>query len=291
MTSCLDGDDMNTPPGASKPFLEMTNNPSGGGNVNSGLFYFTGQTLTYPGTDSVGISTFAVALQGVVSYSKDINVTLTTPEAALDDYYSSDSLVYPMMPDSLFDFVNTTGVIKAGTTYAEFKVKFYPSKFDPIQNYMLPISATNDADLVMSSNFGLVYYHAIGNPIAGAYKWNYSRWNTGSNAGAPTTTATGSWNFLPDNATTIEVQSGYGNQNGFNVRYQLSFENNGGTLSNFKVKINPDDVKNNLTPAGIVLTQDATIIMADPVTGHYKFTYKVTNSAGGVRTLEDEYYK
>jgi hypothetical protein len=154
LTSCLEGDDMNTPPGAGFPILQMTNNPDGGNVVNSGIRYFGVQALLLNPTDDNDTVTFAVALAGVGSLDKDINVTLVTPEEALDDYYYADSIEYEMLPATGFTLLSTTGVIPKGKSYAEFKVVFHPTSIDLTQNYMLPITATNDAGLATSSNYG-----------------------------------------------------------------------------------------------------------------------------------------
>src|SRR4051812_26925863 len=118
-TSCLEGDLMNTPPGASPPIIEMTNNSNGGTLVNSGLRYFGNATLLLSPTDEVDTITFALTIQGISN--KDVTVTLETPADAADDNYSNDSLVYKFMADNQYDFINTTAVIPAGKTYAEFK--------------------------------------------------------------------------------------------------------------------------------------------------------------------------
>ena len=41
-----------------------------------------------------------------------------------------------------------------------------------MKNYMLPISITTaPAGSTISTNFKTIYYHLIGNPIAGLYNW------------------------------------------------------------------------------------------------------------------------
>ena len=294
LTSCLKGDDMNTPPGGAggamiaMSYVDLANT---GTNLNSGLRYFGKAALTYPSTDVADTATFWVTLQGA-SLGKDLNVTLKVDASAKSDYYSSDSIVYLDMPDSLYSFLGPTStVINAGKTYAEFKVIFYPSKIDASQNYILPLTATNDSNVPTSSNYAHIYFHAIGNPLAGAYNWIYHRYNAGDTTGSITTTINGSQTFVPDNPTTVEVQSGYGKQNAFNARYLLTFNSKGGVLTNFKVKINPDDVTNSLTFNSITLTQDAIIIAADPVKKHFRFTFKVKNSAGSPRSFTDDYVK
>ena len=289
LVSCLEGDDMNTPPGGEGAFIMMTNNPAGGTLVNSGLRYFGNQALTYPPTNEADTAIFAVTLQGAASMKEDITVTLATPSDALDDYYYGDSLVYEMMPDDLFDILNSSAVIKAGSSHAEFKVKFYPSRFDPTKNYMLPITATNDAGLPISSNYGFVYYHVIGNPIAGAYDWYYRRYNNADTVGATAGTVTNTALFGPKNGTTIEVLGGYASTVGLNAPYVVTFKNTAGVITDLKVTINPD-LAGGLTENGITITKAPIFVKSTitPTKRYFKIMYQVHNGAA-FRTLLDEY--
>ena len=93
---------------------------------------------------------------------------------------------------------------------------------------MLPISASNDADLQTSSNYGVNYYHVIGNPIAGAYNWDFIRINNQAGTGAP---AGGSFTdetiaFAPESPTAINVPTGYYVQ----PNYLITFKNTGGVF-------------------------------------------------------------
>lgn len=289
LSSCLDGDPMNTPPGGSSPFIMMTNNPSGGNTVNSGLRYFGSQALTYPADHLRDTAKFAVSIQGLIN--RDVNVTLTTPADALDDYYYKDSITYEMMPDALWDFLGpTSAVIPAGKQFAEFQVIFYPSLFDPTKNYMLPISATNDADLQTSSNYGVNYYHVIGNPIAGSYNWDFIRINNQAGTGAP---AGGSFTdetiaFAPESPTAINVPTGYFVQ----PNYLITFKNTGGVLSNFKAVIDPDEIDAAFTLNGISMVSGPTISVntTDPAHPIYTVNYVVFNGAA-FRNCTDIYTK
>lgn len=280
---------MNTPPGGEGAFLMMTNNPSGGTLVNSGLRYFGNQALTYPPTDLADTATFAVSLQGAASLNKDINITLATPSDALDDYYFIDSLVYEMMPSDLYEILTPTGTIEAGTSAAEFQVRFFPNKFDPTKNYMLPITATNDAGLPISSNYGFVYYHVIGNPIAGVYAWNYRRYNNADTVGATSGTATGTQLFGPKNGTTIEVNGGYAQTVGLVAPYNITFKNSNGVISDLKVTINPD-LAGGLSANGITITKAPIFVKSTitPTKRYFKIMYQVHNGTA-FRTLIDEY--
>jgi hypothetical protein len=258
-------------------------------NVNSGLYYFSNAALTFS-SEEPDTTAFDVALLGGPLTGADVPVTLMVDENALDDYYQWDSINYEMMPDSLYDFVTTSGTIEAGQRSAQFQVVFYPAKIDPTKNYMLPVTA-DAGGAPVSDNYGRIYFHLIGNPLAGSYDWHYDRYNNATST--PPTSI--SWDdvatFLPDNPTTVQVQSGYGLQNGFNVRYKITFDQdpNTGELENVVVVINPDDVKNSLTPSSITLAQNAQVLIMDLPNKHFKFSFQVINSAGGYRTLYDEF--
>jgi hypothetical protein len=293
LTSCLNGDEMNTPPGANSPFLLMTyvDLAHTGTTINSGLRYFGNAALTYPATHVADTATFAVSLQGVASLSKDVNVALKVDTDALSDYYSTDSLVYLAMPDSLYKFISAAGVIEAGKSYAEFKVIFYPSRIDPTKNFMLPVTATNDADIPSSSNYSHVYFHVIGNPIAGAYSWDFYRYNceTGAAGCAINTTFTGKGTvFAPVSPTSIKVPTGYYVQ----PNYLISFKNTGGVLSNFKAVIAPDEMDAAFTANGISVVSGPTIQVdtSDPAHPKYTIKYIVFNGTA-FRNLTDVFTK
>ena len=283
LSSCLDGDQMNTPPGASKPFVEMTFNPSGGGTVNSGLQYFSGGAILYPLDHEADTAIIAATIQGATRYGKDVKFTLGVAEAAVLDYYSSDSIDYVLMPDDLYDFIDESGTIAKGGTYVEFRVKFYPNKFDPLVNYMLPVTSTNDANIPIASNFSKIYLHAIGNPIAGGYTREWIRYNTATQTGSPAFDKFADAIFAPVNTTTVNFDSGTG------VKYIVSFTNKDklGVLTDFKVSFDAKSV----TDAGITISGGPTIIKADYVNGSYEFNFGYINSAGSPRNITDKFEK
>ena len=294
LSSCLlQGDSQNTPPGAVSPFLIMTNNPNGSGIVNSGLQYFGNQALLYSPADAVDTATFAVALEGTTSYNTDINVTLTVKQDALTDNLANDGINYAIMPSTYYEFISTTGVIKAGERYAEFQVKFFPNMMDWKANTMLPITATNDVNLPIASNFGVVYYHVVGTPIAGVYNWDFTRYNVSSLPPGPTATpCCGSFTgettiFAPVNATTVTTPTGYYTQ----PNYIITFSDDGmGNLSNFKAIIDPKVVNGDWASVGITIVSGPTIQVA---TDYSKFTLHWQGNTGGsnYRDLTDVYYK
>lgn len=264
----------------------------------SGLENFGASSLK-PTADTVTYS-FVVNIASTYPLTSDLDVTVGVDENKLKEYNGAGGVQFELLSKTAYDFPVTKATIKAGSRQATFTISFYTKKIDPSINLMLPISILDAGGKTVSGNFGTIYYHSTANPLTidPAYTWHFRRWNAATPGGsvdtsnAPTYDYPGlSANFSPDDGNTIEVQSGYGAQNGFNVRYVMTFDNNGGVLSNFAVRINPNDVAGNLTPAGITLDQDAEIIVADPAKSYFSFIYKVTNSLGYQRVLVDEYYK
>jgi hypothetical protein len=283
VTSCLDGDEMNTPPNA-KPFVMITNNAEGGPTVNSGIRYFPAQALLLNPTVDNDTMTFAVTLQGVAKYSKDINVTLSTPAEALDDYKETDGINYEMMPANAYNLLSTAGTIPAGKSYTEFQVVFHPSVINLKKNYMLPIAvASNDANLPISSNYGNIYYHSIGNPIAGLYKWEFIRYATPAGTGSPDIHTFGDATFAPANGTTVTgFHTGYYTT----PNYILTFDDDGnGNLSNFKAILDPAALAADWDPNGIQVATGPTITVEANYT---KFTIKYTTLT---RNVTDIYTK
>ncbi|HEY1214233.1 MAG TPA: DUF1735 domain-containing protein [Bryobacteraceae bacterium] len=256
-----------------------------------GMANFGAAALTFPGTDAADTAWFRIDFAATNVASRDVVVTVGYDANALAVANSGldPTSQYAKFPDSTFSFTTTKVTVKAGGNYSD-KVPFivFPSKIDPTKSYMFPISITDGAGNTISGNFGTIYYHVIGNPIAGAYNWDWTRWNNYDGSGTPSGSSFtgGSAVFSPDNPTQVEVPSGYY----LNARYVITFTNNAGTLSDFQVSLNPDDVKSQLTANGITVTEGPTILTADPVNGVYKFHYSVFNGSA-YRYLIDKYYK
>ncbi len=170
LTSCLDGNQLNMPPGGGGGSFIVMSYETGPNtaNINSGLSptYFSNSALTFPLVDSADVAHFAVTIQGP-TLNKDVNVTLAIDNSKLQDNYATDSLTYVAMPDSTFQFSSDHGVIPAGKTYAQFQFTVcIQIKIDGSQNFMLPITVTNDGGVPLSSNYSTIYVHTIGNPLA-----------------------------------------------------------------------------------------------------------------------------
>jgi hypothetical protein len=262
---------------------------SGQTNINSGLQYFAGSTLLFPPDDAVDTINFQVTYNGPVKAGSDITVTLAPDWAAINDNFNNDGITYEKMPDSLYKVVTPTVVVKAGTRVAYAKIAVYPSKIDPTKSYMAPI-APSATGVVSSGNFGHIYFHTIGNPMAGAYTWDFYRYNALTNPTFPAGYNGGSFfgasiSMLPVNPTNIHVPTGYYVQ----PNYLITFKNTGGVLTNFSAQIDPGELPGAFTANGISMIQQPVIT----VTPDYKkvtINYVVFNGSA-YRNCTDIYTK
>lgn len=285
LASCLKDSTLNTKGGliSSGTLIEIP---------YSGLEYFGQKAVLTAGvTDPIVIPIIinVAAANGKV-FDKDVTITLAYDDAARTAYnaVTSNDVKYEALPDSGYSFPVKTGLIKAGRYLDTINVTFYPDKIDPSKNYMAAITLKDAQGVSISGNFRTVYFHTIGNPLAGNYNWDFYRWNNATGMGALSGASFKGHitTFLPDDPTTIEVVSGY-----VGLHYVLAFDNNAGAISNFSLSFNADDVKNILDLNSIKVVNGPTILLADPVTGHYKFQYQVLNATPAPRYIIDEFYK
>lgn len=253
-----------------------------------GLNAFGSAALTFPSSDATDTAWFHVNYAATNVATTDETITLAVDQTALQNYNSTSATQYSLFPDSIYSFTSTSVTVKKGNNYSDpVPLVIYPDKVDPTQSFMLPISIKGGpAGSTISSNFGTIYYHLIGNPIAGAYLWDWHRWNAADTSGAAATIVLAAPTvFAPDDPNTVEVPSGYFSQ----PRYIIHFDNNGGVLSNFTVSLNAADITANFPANGITVTSGPTIVVADPVNHVYEFTYTVS-SGGNPRAFTDKYY-
>jgi hypothetical protein len=288
LTSCLKKADSNvdiedlTTPIVTLQFIEN----GSGTTINSGMQYFGGGALTYPGTDESDTATYNISIAGPSPLTKDIAVTVGIDNTKLLDNYSSDSIKYDAMPDSVFKFIGTSGTIKAGSRVIPMKIVFYPSKMDVTKSYMLPVVVKDASGTVISSNFGVIYFHVIGNPIAGAYSWNYYRWNNNTMAGAPTGWEDDETTFVPINPTTIKVITGYYTQ----IDYNITFKNNNGVLSDFEVAFDKEQYDDSFVANGVTLTSGPELSYISPDNKEFEVRYIVYNGSA-YRYIIDQFIK
>ena len=141
--------------------------------VEGGLAKFNSQTLLFPGSDVSDTISFRVNYSATTVAPRDITVTLAYDATALAAYSN-----YLKFPDSIYAPFPTKVVIKKGQSYSELvNLIVHPNKIDPSANYMLPISIVDAEGIVIASNFKTIYYHIIGNPLAGNYSLVGTRYN------------------------------------------------------------------------------------------------------------------
>lgn len=257
-----------------------------GTTVNSGLQFFGGSTLLYPSSHTSDTAKYTVTLNGPNTLSTDLVVNIVPDWNALNVNYANDSTVYEKMPDSLYKLVTTQVTIKAGTRTAEAKVVFYPSKIDPKKNYMVPVTVTNSSNITVSKNYGHVYFHTLGNPIAGAYSWDFIRYNNAAGTGTPNALSfyDEETTFVPVTTKMVKVATGYYTQ----PDYLISFKNTNGVLSDFAVEIDPSQVNDYLTAGGVSIFKKPTITVTQ-TGGKYTFTVNWVAFTGAYRNLTDIY--
>ncbi|MDN3658464.1 DUF1735 domain-containing protein [Ferruginibacter paludis] len=282
MASCLKKGDMNIDPDkTTAPIMELQYLQAGNNTINSGLQNFASAGLTYKSTDLADTANYNISLAGPITFSKDLNVTIAVDPSKLMDNLGGDSINYELMPDSTYHLVSTAAVIKAGQTIAPMQVVFYPSKISVLKSYMLPLTIKDAEGNIVSSNFGTIYFHAIGNPIAGSYTREYTRYNNFDGTGIPVIHSITPSTFSPISPKSVSALSGAAG-----LKYIISFTDNNGVLSNFKVKFDAESV----AKSGVAIVGDITIVTADPVAHKFEFNFHYDNLAGGLRNLTDKFY-
>jgi hypothetical protein len=258
--------------------------------IGSGKQYFGASTLLFDASHTSDTAYFQVTLNGPMPATADVTVNVVTDWTAINDNYANDSITYDKMPDSCYKILTPSLVIKAGTRTAYAKMVVYPNKISPTKSYMAPVSVTNTSNIVTSQNFGHIYFHTIGNPIAGNYTWDFYRVNALAGTYPTGPYASGTFTgsaiaFLPVNTTTVSVPTGYYVQ----PNYLISFKNTAGVLSNFKAEINPAELNGAFTANGITIVSAPTITVS---TDLKKFTinYAVFNGSA-YRNCTDVYTK
>ncbi len=247
---------------------------------DGGIANFQSNALLFPPTDPADTTYFHVEYASTSTAPQDEVVTFAIDQAALDAYNAQGGNQYAIFPDSIYSFTATSVTIPKGNNYsAGIPLIVFPDKINLLDNYMLPISIkTAPAGSTIASNYTTIYYHLIGNPIAGLYSQEWIRYNKADMSGTPDFDQDLSPGvFAPLDGTTISVASGTG------TVYILSFTNTGGVLSNFQVSFDP------ASTAGITITGGPTIVTADPATKTYVFNFTYNNASGLARNITDKF--
>ena len=148
---------------------------------------------------------------------------------------------------------------------------------------MIPITiVTAPTGAQISSNFKTIYYHFIGNPLAGNYKQQWIRYNSATQTGTPYADSSFIGTLAPVDGTTLSAASGTG------VHYIITFsDNGGGVYSDFNVSFDPKEIAG----SGITISGGPTVVSADPIAGKYEFNFTYLNGKGQPRNITDKFIK
>lgn len=254
----------------------------------SGIANFGADAVTAPG-DTISLP-FIVNIASSNTPTIAHTITVAPDFTKIATYQATDnSIAYLAMPASAFVFPSTTVIIPAGKTQATVNVIFYKHLLDPTKSYMLPLSITKADGLIISGNFAVHYFHFIGNPLVGSFKYDYLRYNNGvgPTAGPPSSSSlAGTATFSPVNPTQFEMPTSYVGP----VRYEVTFDNVNGVFSNFQVTFNAADVAAIWTANGVSIINQPVFKTADPIHGIYEIYYTAQNAAGHNRYIDDKFY-
>jgi len=290
LTGCLK-DDAPVDFGQIKPTVMLIN--SGLGYFSSAALIFASDTLTVP---------FQVNLASQDRFSKDITVELGVDDQAISDYNAKGGIQYEKMADSSYSFPTSSVTIAAGQRVVTVYVTFYKHTFDPSKSYMLPISITSADGTDLSSNFNTMYFHVIGNPLAGSYSWDFYRWNDAADTtGPPNSTVFEGEDAVggPVDATTILLPEGYLDANGLGLGgVSIGFTNTNGVISDPYVFIDEATQKAIDDNGFQVITAPKIIsyqIVGDASTHYtgstFRVYFEIVNSSGGNRKTINNYTK
>lgn len=264
----------------------------------AGLAYFGNAVIgTLPDTTQ-----FYVNLASAYPIDQDIDVTIGVDAARVDAYNAdpNNANKYQLLPDSLYTLLKTSGTIKSGQRIDSFQVAFYKDKIDPTINYMLPIAILDGDGVLVSQNQGVIWFHAIGNPLAGFYNQSFYRWNdVPDTTGPPNSTVFENVPVAvnPENATTLFFPESYLDINLLGG-VSLSFTNTAGVITDPKVFLNAETTKA-LADVGFLIL-NGPILLSYEIKGDasngYSGTYfrmylEVLNNTGGNRKLIDLFVK
>lgn len=295
LSSCLK-DTAFTDVSHTQPIIEFTNGSAG----LAGLGNF-GTNSTIQQIDTA----FAVNIASPQVLDYPVTVTLKLDTSYIAQFNALGGVQVVPLPDSTYSYTTTTITIPAGHRIGRIPITLYPSKIDPLPSYALPIAIVSAAgpagqNLLVSGNAGVAIYTFIGNPLAGNYLQSFYRYNgpaATDTSGAPnSTTYTDEEIFLtPSSGTELVIPEDY-LETFTGTGYILSFDNNNGVLSNFKVGLEDPAA---VAAGGFTIATPPTIVQAtivgDGSTKYvgstFRFYMDIINSAGNSRKVIDNFVK
>jgi hypothetical protein len=273
----------------------------------SGLQFFPQDAITQAGVDTI---TFAVGVTAANPPTTPTTVVIAVDNTLIASYNAANpSITYLPVPAASYKLPATSITIPAGVNFITTTVIVDRTALDPAGSYMLPIKIVSAGGLPISANYGIHYYHIIGNDFAGSYIWEYRRYQNGTGPGAgkipslgqgtppDITNAAGSTTTLsPVSPTEFVMQTGY---NGQGVQYDVTFTRtvSGSTITytNWKVTFPAAEIAK-WTNAGIINVVPPSFTIPPPANNSspkiFELNYISMGAAAGSspRYIDDTYH-
>ena len=229
-----------------------------------------------------------------------VSVGIGLDNSQIQAWNTANGTNFQPFPASAFKITNDKVTIPAGQHYATTTVLIFQNQLDPTVSYMLPVAITDGGGKQLSSNQNVILYNVIGNPLAGLYTWDFTRYNGDTTTPVNGSSFTGhTASPVPAGPTTLILPDSY--LNTFvdpAAGVALSFTNNNGVLSNFSVAFD-DFTRNGLAAGGFTIVTNPILLsysISGDASNHYKGSifrtyFVLLNSSGGTRTLVDKFVK
>lgn len=253
---------------------------------NAGLANFDGSNIiiTPASHDTLLLDVYA-ALASVYPSNSAITVKLGINDAARTAYNTSNRTNYQAFTNNMYKLLTNTITLPVGQHYVKTTLEVYKNFVDVTKSWMLPITITDASGKALSSNQNILYFHIIGNPMAGPYKVTGTRYNyNGPAVGTPASTnnLAASKTALPISETTISLD--YANVGG-GWGYEITFDATYTKITN--------TVANATILAGV---QSGTFALTapteyDPLTKTIKLHTSYTNTSGNARLIDEVFVK
>ncbi|MCY7423285.1 MAG: DUF1735 domain-containing protein [Chitinophagaceae bacterium] len=252
--------------------------------VTAGLQNFSKSSILIS-TSSADVKTVEVivSLDLGEKSSAPQTVKIGIDNSKIASYNTANSKNFEPVTSDMIKLKATELTIPAGESYAKTTIEVYQNKFDPSKSYLIPITILEAPGATMSANLNTRYFNIIGNPYAGAYKHDFTRFNNQTGTGTPHSLSYNGKDrtALPISEKVFSVPSGYYIEPNYNVT-----ANSNGT---FTVVLNAADVKT-MKDNGVELVEGPRIIKADVATKEFIFQY-VVQAGANYRYIIDRYYK
>jgi len=218
-----------------------------------------------------------------------VTIKLGLDDSKRQAYNTATGKNFQQVTDAMVKIENTSLTIPAGERVVQTNLILKQDLFDPSKSYLIPVTILESPEASLSSNLNTRYFNVIGNPFAGPTLHDFARWdnNTGTGNQSGLSYTDEPRTILPITETSFSVPSGYFVEPNYNV----SFTNTAGVYTDFKVILNPDDVKY-MKDNGVEIIQAPKVLSADPLTKTFKFQYIVQSVASGAyRYIIDTYHQ